>query len=262
MILFIIAITILIALLLLFLVILPLTLHWPFKMGGKEKFENNNQKKLSLIDIRNNPEKYFFRADAPDAEKNEQLLVLKYLPTNSKVLELGGRTGTVSRAINLILDDKSQHLVVEPSPDIDMIKNLKKLSSSLGFKVFNGAIGESPVLFDGYFGKTGVQFNKNKVIKIKTLTIDQIQKKYNILFTAIIADCEGCFTQIIDEFPQLLNQVSYINIEYDMFKKESERIANKLIEAGFKSKEKIKHPYFIKIGAGRRDGTGYEVWMK
>ena len=256
--LFIILIAILIVLLLLFLVILPLSIHWPFKLGGKEDFEVNNQKKLSIIDIRNNPKKYF----QGDREPDEQLLVLKYLPTNSKVLELGGRTGTVSKAINLILDDKSQHLVVDPSSDIDIIKNLNKLSSSLGFKVFNGAIGKSPVLFDGYSSKTAKNFKKNKLIKIQTLTIDQILKKYNIPFTAIIADCEGCVSQLIDDFPQFLNQILHINIEYDMSIKENERIANKLVEAGFKSIAKRKFPYFIKRGMGRRDGTGFEVWQK
>ena len=46
--LFIILITSLIVLLLLFLVILPLTVHWPFKMGGKENFNNNKNYLISI----------------------------------------------------------------------------------------------------------------------------------------------------------------------------------------------------------------------
>lgn len=49
--LFIILITSLIVLLLLFLVILPLTVQWPFKMGGKEKFTTSDNIKLNMTNV-------------------------------------------------------------------------------------------------------------------------------------------------------------------------------------------------------------------
>ena len=51
--LFIILITSLIVLLLLFLVILPLTVQWPFKISGKEKFENNKYYGKNIPPLKN-----------------------------------------------------------------------------------------------------------------------------------------------------------------------------------------------------------------
>ena len=45
----------------------------------------------------------------------EQSLAASFLKPDSKVLELGGRTGTVTRLINKILHNKSNHLVIEPN---------------------------------------------------------------------------------------------------------------------------------------------------
>ena len=47
----IILITSLIVLLLLFLVILPLTIHWPFKLGGKENFTIGDNIKLNMTNV-------------------------------------------------------------------------------------------------------------------------------------------------------------------------------------------------------------------
>ena len=73
----------------------------------------------------------------------EQALIANFLPENSVVLELGGRTGTVSKVINKKLNNKKNHLVIEPN---NSFKNhLKNLSTLLGFNLYMGIISTKPM---------------------------------------------------------------------------------------------------------------------
>ena len=211
-----------------------------------------------LDNIRRNPNSYLFG----ETEFDEQVLVLKHLPQDSAVLELGGRTGTVSKAISLILADKTKHVVVEPSTNASMIQNLEESGKECGFKVFNGALGKGDVQFDGYFSVGSPLFNqKDSSNVVNTKTLEDIEGEYNIKFTAIIADCEGCLVQVLEDFPQLLNQIEHLNVEYDMSHETCAKLVSKLENAGFKSVERGGgiggHPEL-----GTRGGTGFEVWKK
>ena len=73
----------------------------------------------------------------------EQSLAASFLKPDSKVLELGGRTGTVTRLINKILHNKSNHLVIEPNNSFN--NHLTELSNELGFKFFNGFTSNKPI---------------------------------------------------------------------------------------------------------------------
>ena len=51
-------------------------------------------------------------------ERTEQEQAFKYIEPNDIVLELGGRYGTVSSVINYKLNNKKNHVVVEPDENI------------------------------------------------------------------------------------------------------------------------------------------------
>lgn len=51
---------------------------------------------------------------------------------------------------------------------------------------------------------------------VKTRTLEDIEGEHNIKFTAIIADCEWCLVQVLDDFPQLLDQIEHLSVEYDV----------------------------------------------
>ena len=218
-----------------------------------------------LETIRKNPEKFLFNNGH---EKDEQILVLKYLPADAHVLELGGRSGAVSKAINLILSDKTKHLVVEPSTDTNIINNLETMGKKLGFKVFNGAIGKKKILYDGYSTNHGygLPYEKSGEVEVNTKTIDQVQNEYNIRFNAIAADCEGCLVQILEDFPNLLDQINWINIEYDMPPEICAKFITKMKNNGFRSIARRKgwmdDPNAPHKNLNTYDGIGFEVWKK
>jgi len=62
-------------------------------------------------------------------ETFEQYLILKYIKPNDIFLEIGARYGIVSNTINLLLNNKKNHIVVEP--DLEVIQALKKIKKLL-----------------------------------------------------------------------------------------------------------------------------------
>jgi hypothetical protein len=73
-----------------------------------------------FIDITDN-KKYDF-VNPYYYEVFEQLLIYKYIKKNDSVLEVGGRLGVVSYTINSILNNKTNHVVIEPN--INSLKSL------------------------------------------------------------------------------------------------------------------------------------------
>ena len=67
-----------------------------------------------------------------ELERDEQEQAYKYIEPNDVVLELGGRYGTVSAVINYKLENKKNHVVVEPDENIvpALIKNRDLNNSS------------------------------------------------------------------------------------------------------------------------------------
>lgn len=227
---------------------------------------------MNINDVRKNPTKYLFKKRQQNCEEDEQLLVLKYLPEDAQVLELGCRHGFVSRAINLIIKDKTKHFAIDPCPEIK--DEMTKLSNDLNFTFFNGVLSKEKMNYDGYFtendfnqdmflktGRDGIK--KNKICIENIISVSDIEKNYNININAIVADCEGAIIKIFDDFPELLLKIKTFIIEYDMPPHICEKLIKLLKENGFESLHKIKG-WLKKYPAALNtyDGIGHEVWIK
>ena len=77
---------------------------------------------------------------ANNVNNNERDDVIKFIHTDAKVLELGGRYGQISCVINTILNNKENMVVVEP--DKSVIKYLKQNMerNKCNFHIYNGII--------------------------------------------------------------------------------------------------------------------------
>lgn len=220
----------------------------------------------------------------------EQALVANFLPENSTVLELGGRTGTVSQCINKKLINKSNHLVIEPNNSFK--NNLENLSQKLGFNLYMGVISSKPMYAEIWkHGKPNKYMNDNVEIlrsipiidnqdikkisnkhEIITLNeysnINQLESKFNLKFDTIVSDCEGALPYIFEQNPQLYEQIKYIQLEWDSFKvSENDDFRNILLEKGFESKYFFGTSMFplwsIKNKTcGTSNNLGHEVLIK
>lgn len=215
-----------------------------FMYKKNETFESRT--KMTLEELDNIP--YYNEKDEiinnKSLERMEQQLAAKYIKSDDKILELGGRYGTVSCVANNILDDPLQHLVVEP--DLTIIEALKKnrdLHNS-SFHIYEGVISEKDLYlkYDGY----GTMAVESGTDKINTKTLNEIKSMYNIDFNTLIVDCEGCFPNFIRENTDFVKNIKLILLEKDQNMPDDYRYTDQfLIENGFKLVENIHNFYQV-----------------
>lgn len=171
-------------------------------------------------------------------ELYERTLILNFLNKDAKVLEIGGGLGHVSNAISNHLNNKENLVVIEPNED-----KANKLKEE--YKVFNGIISNEKQWFIREEGKKGKKKNFyvtvtdknmkkediNDSIEINNVTnIKNLEKKFNIKFDTLIVDCEGALPQIMEDNPELYNQINMIIIEYDWYINDCTKWRNKMLK--------------------------------
>lgn len=165
--------------------------------------------KNSLSDLDYNDSIPFIKPDgteyfSKDVERTEQLTCDKYIDKDDVILELGSRYGTLS----CLLAKKAKFLVTL-DPDLEAIETCKKNMErhNVSFEALHGIISKQSQKIiltdypDGYgkyteFGESDIPF----------FNIKQIEEKYDIKFNTLVADCEGCLEQVLNE-----NDISNIN---------------------------------------------------
>jgi FkbM family methyltransferase len=203
-------------------------------------------------------------------ELAEQLMSVSYLTGNEKVLEIGGNIGRNSLIISYILNQKNNNNLVtlEMDPDVanKLIENkelndldffieisalstkkmIKKDSNLLDYMTGNldGSAILSDVVLDGYSS-------------INTITFNQLQQKYNIIFDTLVLDCEGAFYYILLDMPEILNNIKLILVENDYDNPDHKTyIDDVLIDNNFNL------IYTQGGGWGTYANNFYEVWKK
>jgi hypothetical protein len=183
-------------------------------------------------------------------ERDEQLLVARYIEPNDIVLELGARYGSVSCIINKIINIKTNQVSVEPDITVlDVLHKNKKLNNC-NFHIFNGIITSNSkynkLVLNGYGSTIDINNNMNKdiynnSININCISLDNLQQTYNLNFNVLVADCEGFLEIFLNENKCLYNQLNKIIFEcdrpdvcnYNNIKTELLNNNFKLIENGF-----------------------------
>jgi FkbM family methyltransferase len=147
-------------------------------------------------------------------ERDEQELVRKHLKKDARVLELGARYGTVSCLISAILDDPSKHVAVEPDVSVLSALIYNKLTHSGKFHIVVGAISRTPVSFDFTCGY-GNHTVPSSFSTVETFTLEEIEKRYDVSFNCLVADCEGFLEQFFRENPDFPSKLDMIIFESD-----------------------------------------------
>ncbi len=127
----------------------------------------------------------------------------------------------MSNTINLLLEDKTQHIVVEPDKSVIGALETNKNEFSSKFTIVDAAIcncSELYLVFNQYGSYTTsiCPVDVEKFIKIDTISSGEFfcisTKKFNVL----VVDCEGC----IENF--LIDNMGYLdNLELIIFEKDN-----------------------------------------
>lgn len=199
-------------------------------------------------------------------EKEEQMLVNKYISPDASVLELGARYGTVSCLISKILKDPTKHIAVEPDSSVISALERNKRVNGGKFSIYNGVVSKHSYdlnFIDSSFKhyEYGTYTTRSENSSIKNMSLNELQKMYDIEFDTIVADCEGFFCDFVDENPDILKNVKLLIYEQDgipwneMIKK-YEKLDNILEEYGFVRIHTLPHPKYD------NNPHFHNVWLK
>ena len=172
-----------------------------------------------------------------ELEVEEQEIASKYIKKNDKVLELGARYGTVSAIILDKIADTKNCVIVDPDTNITqaLTNNLNKCGYE-DARIFVGTIGSHKKKIhsnDSY--ATYTESCEGDECNIENMTYDNLQRKYDITFNTIVADCEGCLPELIDHIEDM-DPIKKIIFETDRAGNvDYNKLYTKLNECGFKN---------------------------
>lgn len=149
-------------------------------------------------------------------EVPEQKMVVRYLTGNEKILEIGGNIGRNSLVISYILQKQNNNnfVVLESDPLISRQLEENRRLNKFNFHVENSALSKRKLIQKGWDTiVSDVLLPGYK--EIKTISLDELNKKYNINFDTLVLDCEGAFYYILMDMPEILNNINLIIMEND-----------------------------------------------
>lgn len=228
------------------------------KKGIKKK-ESQKQNKKNQNNIWNNwekriiefPKRKHYTLDELDAipyvdelgkqidiknEREEQYVSHDYISPHNTVLELGARYGVVSCVINHKLEHPTHHVCFEP--DTTVIESLMKNKEThrAHFQIVNGIISNKKLSLKQNGYASHVVTVPTGEHAIPTYSVQQIEKQYKLQFDTLVADCEGCLCDFIQENKHFItHQLKNIMFEADLpHLCDYKKIRKCLKQAGFK----------------------------
>jgi len=150
-------------------------------------------------------------------EYPEQLMCMRNIREDSKVLEIGGNIGRTAHIIHTIVNNPKHHVVMEC--DLNTAQELRENLDMNGYtalQIETAALSKTPLwLVNG----SPRPFAENEVPpgaqKMPTISYSEICQKYEVDFDVLVADCEGSLFYIFKEDPDMLNRIHTIIMEND-----------------------------------------------
>ena len=147
------------------------------------------------------------------AEYPEQCLAHKFVESDASVLELGARYGSVSCVINKKLQDKTKQVSVEPDASVWTALERNIQTNGCSVNIHKGFVSKASreLVLMGYASRTVPSSSSNNL----SLSVEDLQNKYNLTFDTLVADCEGFLETFFDEHPFMYDQLRTVIFEAD-----------------------------------------------
>jgi len=152
-----------------------------------------------------------------DFEYPEQMMATIFLKGKEKVLEIGANIGRNAMIIASILEnDAAQFVTMEC--DLNTCKNLyqNKDINDFHFNVEPCALSKRNLIQKGWDTIVSDVVLPGYT-NVNTITYEQLLNKYNINFDTLVLDCEGAFYYILQDMPEILDNVNLIIMENDYY---------------------------------------------
>lgn len=167
-------------------------------------------------------------------EYPEQLMAVRFIRSDAKVLEIGSNIGRNTLTIATILDDDTNLVTLECNPKSVKILLKNRNDNRYSFHIEDAALSKRRLIQKGWHTMpSDVDLPQYNVVKI--IDFRELGGKYKIKFDTLVLDCEGAFYYIIKDMPEILENITLIVMENDYFDLNHKQTIDKmLIESGFK----------------------------
>lgn len=174
-------------------------------------------------------------------EEEESRYLSKHLPPNARVLELGSCLGYVSCLTNKLLNDNSQHVVLEANPNLIPWIEKNKAENNCGFSIANCIVSENArnafYLHDLIVGGSAKRKTARE-IEIEGVSFEDLRKKHSIDFDTLVMDIEGGELNLLRNHKADIAQFNQIFMEVHPFaniltQEEAQECETILTELGF-----------------------------
>ena len=149
-------------------------------------------------------------------ESFEQMMSSTYITGNEKVLEIGGNIGRNTLIIGKILNNNNNNNLLTLESDTETCVQLleNKTINNLDFYIEGSALSKRKLIQKGH--DTFVSDNITIGFKpVNTITLEELNNKYNIKFDTLVLDCEGAFYYILLDMPEIIENIKLIIMEND-----------------------------------------------
>jgi len=168
----------------------------------------------------------------------EQVLSIKFLTGNEKILELGSNIGRNTFVMAFILNKSNNCNLVSLESNSDIYQKLVENKEGTGLNCFleNAALSKRNLIQEiDTSSSSGWETVVSDVVtegyqKVNTITFDELEKKYNITFDTLVLDCEGAFYYILLDMPEILNNINLIIMENDYHDIEQKKYIDGLLK--------------------------------
>lgn len=193
-------------------------------------------------------------------ELPEQKMAVSYLTGNEKVLELGGNIGrnslVIARILNAAQGNCANFVSLECDPSIAQQLTENRDLNNFDFHIENSALSKRKLMQKGWDTKVS-DVLEPEYKWINTITWDELNAKYQIVFDTLVLDCEGAFYYILMDMPEILDNVNLIIMENDYHDIEKKKYIDEVMT--FKG---FNRDYVEPGGWGPCVYNFFEVWIR
>ena len=147
-------------------------------------------------------------------ELPEQRMSVRYLTGKERVLEIGGNIGRNSLIIACLLNRQENLVTLESNLEIAAQLKENRDANQLHFHIETSALSKRRLIQKGWDTLPSETLQEG-FSWVNTMTLDEIQTKYQIVFDTLVLDCEGAFYYILMDMPQILANINLIIMEND-----------------------------------------------
>lgn len=195
-------------------------------------------------------------------EEPEQRLAVEFITQQSKVLEIGANIGRNSLVMSHILEDRGRNMIsVESDPRSVAKLQENKTINGANFEIVGGALSKRRLIQNGWV--TQPLDTQNSPIpagwfEVKTVTLKDLKERFrDQSFDTLVADCEGALYYILQDTPELLENVQTVIVENDY-----QDLRHKIFVDQVFTKFGLKVVKSVSGGWGPCTSFFYQVWKK